>query len=68
MAAAQDGTHGHHSEIYPPPPELAKRAHIPSREVYDKLYAQSLADPEAFWGNIAKDFYWKKHWDSPFTR
>lgn len=29
---------------------------------YDKLYKESVKDPEAFWGNIAKELYWFKPW------
>ncbi|MGD1841609.1 MAG: acetate--CoA ligase, partial [Thermonemataceae bacterium] len=27
-------------------------------------YQKSLANPEAFWGNIAENFYWRKKWDN----
>ena len=51
-----------------PPPDHLKDAHVESREAYDKLYAQSLKDPEAFWGKIADEFHWHKRWSSPFHR
>ncbi|KAK9811421.1 hypothetical protein WJX72_003702 [[Myrmecia] bisecta] len=47
---------------------MSKGAHISSREQYDKLYRQSLDDPEAFWGDIAESFHWHKRWEKPFCR
>lgn len=55
-------------QLYNPPEEIKGRAHISSKEEYSRLYKQSLENPEAFWGSIAQQFYWKKHWRSPFSR
>jgi propionyl-CoA synthetase len=30
---------------------------------YAEIYQQSLNDPEAFWGVVAKDLHWYKTWD-----
>lgn len=69
MSARDDSPEeAHHDVDYPPPAQLASSAHIPSRNAYDELYAQSLSDPEAFWGKIAEDFFWKKRWRKPFNR
>lgn len=35
---------------------------ITSFEHYQQVYKESVANPEAFWGNIAKEFSWKKPW------
>jgi len=32
-------------------------------EAYEAAYAESIANPEAFWANIAKNFVWQKTWD-----
>ena len=32
-------------------------------EQYQKAYAQSVQDPEAFWAEIADNFTWQKKWD-----
>ena len=32
-------------------------------EQYQKAYAQSVQDPEAFWAEIADNFTWQKRWD-----
>ena len=36
------------------------RTGINSREDYEKLYRQSINDPNGFWAKFAKDFYWHK--------
>uniref|UniRef100_UPI003AAD614A acetyl-coenzyme A synthetase, cytoplasmic isoform X4 n=1 Tax=Centroberyx gerrardi TaxID=166262 RepID=UPI003AAD614A len=39
-----------------------KEAHIPNFEKYKELYVKSIENPDEFWGDIAKDFFWKtKH-------
>lgn len=37
--------------------------HLESVEEYRKLYEQSISDPKAFWGNLAKEFHWHEPWD-----
>uniref|UniRef100_A0A671Z0R5 Propionate--CoA ligase n=1 Tax=Sparus aurata TaxID=8175 RepID=A0A671Z0R5_SPAAU len=42
--------------------DLKKEAHISSFEKYKELYLKSIENPDEFWGDIAKDFFWKtKH-------
>ena len=36
---------------------------IKSLEQYHADYKKSVEDPEAFWGAVADNFYWKKKWD-----
>ncbi len=36
---------------------------IKSLEEYKAAYKKSVEDPEAFWGEVAADFLWKKPWD-----
>ncbi|XP_026775916.3 acetyl-coenzyme A synthetase, cytoplasmic isoform X1 [Pangasianodon hypophthalmus] len=44
------------------PEELKKQAYICSLEKYTELYNKSVDSPEEFWGDVAKDFFWKtKH-------
>lgn len=43
------------AEIYPIPPTLLSGAHIRGPEHYQRLYAESLADPEAFWKKMAHE-------------
>ncbi|XP_018516974.1 acetyl-coenzyme A synthetase, cytoplasmic isoform X3 [Lates calcarifer] len=42
--------------------DLKKEAHITSFENYKELYMKSIENPDEFWGDVAKDFFWKtKH-------
>ena len=43
-----------------PKPEVVERSHVKD---YEKLYKVSIANPELFWGNIAKELNWYKPWD-----
>ena len=56
------------SALYPPPAELAKNAHIKSKQQYDTMYKQSLEDPDTFWSEQAKAFHWTKRWTSPVVK
>jgi len=40
---------------------------IKSFEDYEKAYKKSVEDPEAFWGDIAENFSWRKKWDKVLT-
>ena len=53
------------SALYPPPAEIVKHAHINSKEQYEKLYKQSLEDPDTFWSEQAEAFHWTKRWSLP---
>ena len=46
---------------YPVPAKLAATAHV-NADAYRDLYAQSIADPETFWGAVATDFVWMFPW------
>jgi len=49
--------------LYPVPQDFAAAALI-QREAYTDMYAESLADPDAFWSRIAR----RLDWIEPFTR
>ena len=51
------------NRLFPPPPAFAGKARIKSREEYDRLYRQSIDDPETFWNNVANELHWFKKWD-----
>jgi acetyl-CoA synthetase len=36
---------------------------IKSPEQYQAAYKKSVEDPEGFWGEVARCFYWRKEWD-----
>ncbi|XP_063321156.1 acetyl-coenzyme A synthetase, cytoplasmic isoform X2 [Pelmatolapia mariae] len=39
--------------------EELKQAHVPSFDKYRELYMKSVDNPDEFWGDVAKDFFWK---------
>lgn len=47
---------------FPPPSGFASKSHISSFEQYEQMYAESINDPEKFWGETASQFAWKKKW------
>ncbi|WP_373286044.1 acetate--CoA ligase [Wenxinia marina] len=49
--------------MHDPAPELAKSAHA-DRAKYDEMYAASVADPDAFWGEHGK----RIDWIEPYTK
>ena len=48
------------SRTFPPPAQFQKNAHISSMEQYQKMYDQSINDPDAFWLEQAKSLHWFK--------
>jgi acetyl-CoA synthetase len=44
--------------VFAPPSGFAAKAHIQSLTAYEELYQESINDPEAFWGNAAKNLDW----------
>jgi len=51
------------SDRYPPSAEMAATAHA-DKATYDKMYADSINDPAAFWGEHGKRIDWIK----PYTK
>ncbi|MCG5243043.1 acetate--CoA ligase [Azospirillum doebereinerae] len=51
------------NSFFPVKPEIAKAAHV-DEAGYARLYEQSVADPEAFWGEQGKRLDWIK----PYTK
>ena len=47
-------------EFFDPPKHIQEISHCSSMEQYREMHKQSVDDPESFWGDIAKDFYFKK--------
>ena len=48
--------------VFPPPPDVSEKALVKSMDEYRAMYAKSVNNPNAFWGEIAAQFYWKKDW------
>ncbi len=47
---------------FKPPAAFTEMAQIKSWEQYQKLYKESIEDPESFWANVASDLSWFKPW------
>ena len=43
--------------------QFREQAHIKSLEDYERIYQESIEQPERFWGRIASDLHWFKKWD-----
>ena len=50
------------NRVFPPPREFALRALVRSRHDYDRMYRESIDDPEGFWGRMADELHWFKKW------
>lgn len=49
---------------FEPSADFAKNAHVKSFEDYQRIYKESIADPEAWWaGQAEKELSWFKKWD-----
>ncbi len=48
--------------VFYPSEEFRKQAHIGSEEEYQRLYEESLKDPEGFWGRVASELHWFEPW------
>ncbi|UCD56687.1 MAG: acetate--CoA ligase [Candidatus Hydrogenedentota bacterium] len=51
---------------FPPPKGFQEKACIKSLEEYQKLYKESIEDPDSFWGRLAEELDWFKKWDSVY--
>jgi acetyl-CoA synthetase len=45
------------------PEHFRQQAHVKSLEDYDRIYRESVEQPEKFWGRIAEELHWFKKWD-----
>ena len=50
------------NRVFSPPSEFAAKAHVRSLAEYEELYARSIADPEEFWENAARELHWFSLW------
>jgi len=46
--------------LFPVVESIQSRAHVSSMERYREMYRQSIEEPEVFWGEMARSFYWKQ--------
>lgn len=54
----------HEERVFPPPESFSTQAHIKSLEELEKMRAEALADPEAFWARMAEELHWFRKWDT----
>ncbi|XP_005729106.1 acyl-CoA synthetase short chain family member 2 like isoform X2 [Pundamilia nyererei] len=55
-------------KMYYPLNDLQKDAHVPDFNSYLALYQKSLENPEAFWKEVADEFFWKKPATAPMLQ
>ncbi len=48
---------------FPPSQAFIDQAYVKSREEYERMWNESIANPEKFWGGIASELFWFKKWD-----
>jgi acetyl-CoA synthetase len=48
---------------FEPPAEFARQAHIKSLAEYERLYQESIDQPDQFWSRVAGELHWFKKWD-----
>jgi acetyl-CoA synthetase len=65
MSGGQIDTVMQEDRLFPPTAEFSKNATIGSVEAYQALYERAKADPEKFWGDLARE---ELHWFRPFTK
>src|SRR5437899_1960029 len=45
------------------PDHFRQQAHIQSLEEYERIYRESVEQPDNFWSRIAEELHWFKKWD-----
>jgi acetyl-CoA synthetase len=45
------------------PEQFRKQAHVKSLEDYERIYRESVEQPEKFWAGVAEELHWFKKWD-----
>ena len=48
--------------LFHPPANIRQRAKVRSMEEYRALYRRSIDEPDAFWAQMADQFYWRQRW------
>jgi acetyl-CoA synthetase len=53
----------HEQRKFEPSPQFCEKAHVQSLEDYERLYRESIEEPEKFWGRAAGELHWFRKWD-----
>ncbi len=48
--------------VFRPPRAFSAKAHIKSMAQYERMYRESVRNPEKFWGRVAEELEWFKKW------
>ncbi|MDI6742096.1 MAG: acetate--CoA ligase [Smithella sp.] len=54
-----------YDKVFPVPDRVREKSYIKSRKEYDKLYKESINDPDAFWAKMASE---RLSWFKPFDK
>src|ERR1700693_3584362 len=54
----------HEDRKFECPEDFRQQAHIKSLDEYERIYRESVEQPEKFWGGIANELHWFKKWDA----
>src|SRR5262249_54147233 len=53
----------HEERAFEPSKEFRAQAHVNSVEQYERMYKESMEDPDKFWDGVASELHWFKKWD-----
>ena len=53
----------HETRSFPPSEAFRTAARLSSQEEYERMYRESIDDPEAFWGRVARELPWMRPFD-----
>jgi acetyl-CoA synthetase len=54
-----------YDKVFPVPERVREKSYVKSRAEYDKLYIESITDPNAFWAKMATE---RLNWFKPFDK
>ena len=52
------------NRVFPPPAAFAQQAHVGSLAEYERMYRESIDDPDKFWAREAEELLWQEKWDT----
>ncbi|MBI5434503.1 MAG: AMP-binding protein [Planctomycetes bacterium] len=55
-----------HGRSFPPTPEFRQHSRLNDPSTRERMYAESLRDPEAFWSRIGRELPWQRTWARAF--
>lgn len=68
MSQEKIDSHLKEDRLFQPPKDFSNNAHVPSQSEYERLYQESISNPEKFWSEQAEaNLDWFKKWDSVVT-